>query len=224
MWENDTEAGISGCSMDDMRSFSARETQWLLRLDGIELAPFWRRAFAFVLDWFVIGILTLLLTGLGVLTLVKVREHHGHPAPERIHFDLRPEDFRLESSDVDLMAEVNNAWTHVVVDIAVPILYFGLLTWRGEGRSPGKRVFGIRVVSLVHPRLTFWHSTERALGYAAAALEFGFGFVQFFIHPYRRTVQDRIAETIVVREGAYLALERESGDGHGASDHGRLPH
>jgi len=34
----------------------------------------------------------------------------------------------------------------------------------------------------------------------ASFLEFGFGFVQYFIHPNRRTVHDRIAETIVIRE------------------------
>jgi uncharacterized RDD family membrane protein YckC len=29
-------------------------------------------------------------------------------------------------------------------------------------------------------------------------LEFGFGFMQYFIHPNQRTVHDRIADTIVV--------------------------
>ena len=38
------------------------------------------------------------------------------------------------------------------------------------------------------------------LGYGAATLEGGFGFLQFFIHPYRRCIQDRIAEPIVVTE------------------------
>jgi len=56
------------------------------------------------------------------------------------------------------------------------------------------------VVSLVHERLGFWQALERALGYGASALEFGFGFVQYFIHPNRRTLHDRIAETIVVAD------------------------
>ena len=43
-------------------------------------------------------------------------------------------------------------------------------------------------------------SDKRALGYGASALEFGFGFIQYFIHPNRRTVHDRIAETIVVKK------------------------
>jgi hypothetical protein len=36
--------------------------------------------------------------------------------------------------------------------------------------------------------------------YGAAALEFGFGFAQYFIHPNRRTVHDHMAETIVIRD------------------------
>jgi uncharacterized RDD family membrane protein YckC len=58
----------------------------------------------------------------------------------------------------------------------------------------------IRVVSTAHEHLSLWSCIERALGYGASALEGGFGFVQYFIHPNRRTVHDRIAETIVVKE------------------------
>jgi len=65
----------------------------------------------------------------------------------------------------------------------------------------------IRVVSIVHRHLSFWHCVERALGYGAAALEAGFGFIQFFIHPYRRCAQDRLAETIVVTERSYQELQ-----------------
>ena len=58
----------------------------------------------------------------------------------------------------------------------------------------------IRIVSRARPKITLWQAIERALGYGASALEFGFGFVQYFIHPNRRTVHDRMAETIVIRE------------------------
>jgi hypothetical protein len=37
------------------------------------------------------------------------------------------------------------------------------------------------------------------LGYYASSLEFGFGFLQYFIDYNRRTVHDRIAETIVIK-------------------------
>ena len=87
------------------------------------------------------------------------------------------------------------------------VLYFGLATYLGNGRTPGKRLLRIRVVSLVHRRLSLWHAFERALGYGASALEFGFGFVQYFIHPNRRTVHDRIAETIVVADPGHARGE-----------------
>jgi hypothetical protein len=50
--------------------------------------------------------------------------------------------------------------------------------------------------------LSLWHSFERALGYGASALEFGFGFLQYFLADNRQTTHDRIAGTIVVEEGA----------------------
>jgi len=55
-------------------------------------------------------------------------------------------------------------------------------------------------MSLVHDRLGLWHAFERAIGYGASTLEFGFGFFHYFIRPDRRTIHDRIAETIVVAE------------------------
>ncbi|MGA2118444.1 MAG: RDD family protein [Bryobacteraceae bacterium] len=52
------------------------------------------------------------------------------------------------------------------------VLFFGLSVYIGNGKTLGKRLFHIQ--------------------------ELGFGFLQYFIHPNRRTVHDRIAETIVV--------------------------
>ena len=82
------------------------------------------------------------------------------------------------------------------------VAYFTLWTYWTNGRSLGKRLFGIRVVSLVHEKMTLWSSFERSLGYGASFLEFGFGFIQYFIHPNRSTVHDRIAETIVIDDRA----------------------
>ena len=57
-----------------------------------------------------------------------------------------------------------------------------------------------RIVSLQHRRLGFWQSIERALGYGAAILEGGLGFLQFFWSENRMCAQDRLAETIVIDE------------------------
>lgn len=78
------------------------------------------------------------------------------------------------------------------------IAYFSLATWWGNGATIGKRMMGIRVISVTHDHLSLWHCIERSLGYAASWLEAGFGFFQYFTHPNNQTVHDRIAETIVI--------------------------
>ena len=174
-----------------MRYFSARETEWLQELDTIELASFHRRAIAFLIDSSIAGIATAALTALVTWSFYSTLHALGHIVPDSVHIELGH----------------GEEHSHIIKEIIVPILYFGLLTWRGKGQSPGKRWLKIRVVSLVHRHLSLWHSIERALGYGAAFLEGGFGFFQFFIHPYRRCVQDRIAETIVVTEASYRAMQ-----------------
>jgi uncharacterized RDD family membrane protein YckC len=139
-------------------------------LQGAPLAPFSRRAAAWFLDLSLISAATFLVE------LVEAAVQRD----ESIQLHFNPE--------------------HSIRDAVLLVLYFGLLTFWGHGQTPGKRLFKIRVVSLTHSHLSLWHSVERALGYAASALEAGFGFWQYFIHPDRQTVHDRIAETIVVDE------------------------
>src|SRR5580658_3626073 len=68
-----------------MRTFSARETEWLQELDGIELAGFWRRAFAFCIDWFIVIVLMSLVFGLGFGAWMGIRKLEGKPPlPEYI--------------------------------------------------------------------------------------------------------------------------------------------
>jgi len=175
-----------------MRNFSARETEWLLELDGIQLASFRARASAFVIDiclayTAIVGLAIvkgIILILLGVIVGHKIGHSNTFAIPTGEHEAFLPGPI-------------------------FTVLYFGILTWRGKGRSPGKKMMGIRVVSLVHRHLTLWHAIERSLGYFAALLEGGFGFFQFFIHPYRRCVQDRIAETIVVTEIGYQTMQHK---------------
>lgn len=209
-----------------MRTFSARETEWLQELDGIELAGFWRRAFALAIDGLIIGmVLSILATAVGLGTYAYLR-HRGKSLTDIARMvGAKETDTKDLNLDINLGAgpaappgqkvkaykvEEDSPFGEtmkIVDDIVIPILYFGVLLWKGKGRTPGKGLMKIRVVSIVHRHLSFWHSVERALGYGAAALEAGFGFIQFFIHPYRRCAQDRLAETIVVTERSYQALQ-----------------
>ena len=160
--------------------YNAHETERMAELQGVELASFGRRAAAFALD---LAFGALLFMSLFVVIILasgggQIRTQIGEPNEATFNLNF------FEN------------WYSVVWWV----LYFGLTTYFGNGRTPGKRLLGIRVVSLVHERMSLWHSIERALGYAASALEFGFGFFQYFVHPNRRTVHDRIAETIVVAD------------------------
>jgi uncharacterized RDD family membrane protein YckC len=202
-----------------MRNFSAQETEWLEELDGIELASFWRRAFAFLIDWMIVAIVLSALVTAVAAGFFSYMQRHGKSMEDIAH--MFPAAKLVNQPEVTVRGHLNVKTVHVdehsrtgevikdVTNVLVPILYFGILLWKGKGRTPGKRLMRIRVVSIVHRHLSFWHSVERALGYGAAVLEGGFGFIQFFIHPYRRCAQDRLAETMVVTERGYQAMQHK---------------
>jgi uncharacterized RDD family membrane protein YckC len=81
----------------------------------------------------------------------------------------------------------------------VPIIYFAVSNYITNGQSIGKKIAGIKIISVYHPRISLWHCIERSLGYVASTLEFGIGFYQAFWNPNRMTLHDRIAETIVIK-------------------------
>jgi len=195
-----------------VKTFSAHETDLLRELDGLELAGFWQRAFAFLIDCFLMAVVLSVLATLGLYGLQELNRIRGHSDPADYHLPVVKE-LQVPASGggmkVQLINIEGNEVIHVAATVVVPVLYCGVLLWAGKGQTPGKRLLKIRVVSLAHRQITFWHAVERALGYGAAALELGFGFVQFFIHPYRRCAQDRLAETIVVTERSYEALQQK---------------
>ena len=159
-----------------MQTYNAHETERMHQVHGAQLASFKARAIAFIIDFFVAFVLFVAAFILGArlassLGLLKIETNVN------LEFDL-----------------------HHWYSLVFVVLYFGLSTYLGNGKTPGKWLMRIRVVSLAHERMSHWHSFERALGYGASALEFGFGFIQYFIHANRRTVHDRIAETIVIKE------------------------
>jgi len=140
-------------------------------LKDLPLASFSRRLFAFEIDLIFVLILV------AVASLPRMLAEGARSG----HFDLELNPF--------------HGWAL----LSLPA-YFGLGTYLGKGRTIGKKLMRIRVLSLAHDHLTLWHSVERSLGYAASTLEGGFGFLQYFIQPNGQTVHDRIAETIVVSE------------------------
>ena len=159
-----------------MQTYEPHELPRLNQVKGVPLASFTARAVAFVLDFFFAFALFLLILIYGG----KLLAYLGVIGPD---------------TNINLKFDLEHWYSLLFL-----VLYFGLSTYWGHGKTPGKWLMRIRVVSLVHEHISLWHSIERALGYGASALELGFGFLQYFVHPNRRTVHDRIAETIVITE------------------------
>jgi uncharacterized RDD family membrane protein YckC len=161
-------------------TYDAHNSDRILQLQGARLASFTARAAAFGVDFVVaVVVLTVVLYALASIPGTGVVSHSG-----------------MVEGKLRLQFNFSN-----VYKLLVFVAYYTVATYLGNGRTCGKWLLRIRVVSLVHERMTLWHSLERALGYGASFLEFGFGFLQYFIDMNHRTVHDRIAETIVVYDG-----------------------
>ncbi len=155
-------------------NYNGTESHRMQELHGLPLASFKSRAGAFIVDFLIASVVCVPILMLGAELLERLGFIKGGV---RLVFDYEH-------------------WYSIILLVA----YFSLSIYYGNGKTLGKRLMGIRVVSVVHEKIGFWHSIERALGYGASFLEFGFGFLQYFIDPNRRTVHDRIAETIVIRD------------------------
>ncbi len=147
-------------------------------LAGVRLASFPARAAALLIDCLLASVLFVALIAVLIALIKFIPALRAWEAHRDIHIEMN--------------------FVHNWYSLVYTVIFFGLALYWGRGRTPGKRLMKIRVVSLRHHHLSLWHCIERALGYGASALELGFGFFQYFIHPNRQTVHDRIAETIVV--------------------------
>lgn len=79
-------------------------------------------------------------------------------------------------------------------------LYFTFFIGRWEGRTPGKRLFGIRAVRLDGRPIGYWVSFERYGGYAASLFTGLEGFARLIWDPNRQALEDKLAGTVVLRD------------------------
>ena len=151
------------------------------------LAAFWQRYLAFFIDFVVIIILfVIVINGIDFV------------GPHLNTVNIKG----IEDIEVKAKGVSETGIICLKIGLAsIPIIYFALITYFTNGKTIGKWIMRIRIVSLYHHRISFWHCVERALGYAASTLEVGLGFLQIFWNPNRMCLHDRIAETIVIKEG-----------------------
>lgn len=79
-------------------------------------------------------------------------------------------------------------------------LYFTFFLAFWQGRTPGKRILGVRVVRLDAKPITWWVAFNRFGGYAASIFTGLLGFAEMFWDPNRQALHDRIAHTVVVKD------------------------
>jgi hypothetical protein len=78
-------------------------------------------------------------------------------------------------------------------------LYFVATVALFRGRTPGKKMTGIRIVRLNGKPIGWWAAFERFGGYAAGFATGLLGFAQVFWDDNRQGIHDKIAETAVIR-------------------------
>jgi hypothetical protein len=79
-------------------------------------------------------------------------------------------------------------------------LYFTAFGAAWKGQTPGKKLLGIRVLRLDGLPMTLWASFERFGGYAAGLFTGLLGYAQVYWDRNRQAIQDKISETVVIRE------------------------
>ena len=79
-------------------------------------------------------------------------------------------------------------------------VYLTLFLALWQGRTPGKKAMGLRVVRLNGKPLGLYMSLERAGGYMAGFATGLLGFAQIWWDPNRQAIHDKITETVVIRE------------------------
>jgi hypothetical protein len=107
-----------------------------------------------------------------------------------------------EAENAGIFAWVQNLSDDLGLLFGWGTVYLTVFTAWWDGRTVGKRLFGIRVVRLDGKPMTGWLAFERVGGYAAGFATGLLGFAQVYWDPNRMTIHDKIAETVVIREGA----------------------
>jgi len=116
----------------------------------------------------------------------------------------------LQQARADLEAEqakglrrtVTNLFDEFGLGLGWSGLYFTFLTGFFRGRTPGKRLLGVRIVRLDGKPLGYWASFERFGGYAASLFTGFEGFLRILWDPNRQGLEDKLAETVVVVDTA----------------------
>lgn len=151
-------------------------------LEALLPAGFWVRGAAYFVDWLVLSSLVIFITLPWAEPLGKTRA-------------AAVAQFGSATPDVAVLTRV--LLVSLAIEIPVSFLYFvGFNTARGA--TPGKQMFGLRVLNADGSRLTFGRALVRHCGEWLSKLTFGLGFLMVLRTPQKRALHDLLARTQVV--------------------------
>ena len=150
--------------------------------------------------------------------LTRVDDLEDDLADSRVeHEELREQLAEAESRST-LFTWIRDAADEAGLIFGWGTVYLTLFFALWQGRTPGKKAMGLRVVRLNGEPLGLYLSLERAGGYMAGLATGLLGFAQVWWDPNRQAIHDKIAETVVIRERMPNRLHPGSIYGEGVAE------
>jgi hypothetical protein len=175
-----------------------------------EQAGFFRRYLAFMIDFFVVMLIS-------VVVFFSISEiaasRHGEKGEFFRMLDAikkgeavvigfnknQPEELERKNVPSGKTYYIGGEKFNILFEFFIGYAYY-ILFFRFGGRTIGKRLLRLRVIDLERrPRLGWYQSLERTHGYAASLSLFFLGFLQVLWNHEGLTMHDKLAGTTVIR-------------------------
>ncbi|WP_027670708.1 RDD family protein [Rheinheimera baltica] len=106
---------------------------------------------------------------------------------------------KLQQSDHSVMKWAQGILADLGISFGWAVAYLTVFTSWNNGQTPGKKLLGIKVVQLDNKPLSLWGAFGRQGGYSAGLATGLLGFFQIYWDPNRQAIQDKLADTLVLR-------------------------
>jgi uncharacterized RDD family membrane protein YckC len=142
---------------------------------------FWRRLFAFMLDNIIIYLLVFTVFLIGMFTLGASSGLHG----------IRPGGGHMLAALLRIAILFNILYLFMCM--AYFTYFHGIC-----GKTPGKMVFGFRVIYVTGESLTFGTAFLRWIGYFISSLPLNLGFIWIAFDGKKQGFHDKLVGTVVI--------------------------
>lgn len=105
----------------------------------------------------------------------------------------------LAQSDHSVLKWLQGMLTDLGIGFGWAVLYFTLFISWNSGQTLGKALLAIKVVQRNNTPLSLWQAFGRQGGYSAGFATGLLGFFQIYWDPNRQAIQDKVADTLVLK-------------------------